>query len=103
MNKAFHCVRHFLFPSCTQNLIFLLGFRGGFNHGQRIVETYIHCDKMYYLLVLVTEASSRTSLMYFPTLTSPVTDTNSGGTVVIPRENSKSKHCCLGAPGEVLQ
>ncbi|PKU31549.1 ras gtpase-activating protein ngap isoform x1 [Limosa lapponica baueri] len=66
--------------------------RGVFNQGQRIVKTYIHCDKVYYLLVLVTENSSRTSLMYFPTLASLVTDTSSGVTAVIPRENGKSRH-----------
>lgn len=90
--NSFHCVTLFLFPPCTQNLIFLLGFGGVFNQGQRTVKTYIHCDKIYYLLVLVTEASSRTSLMHFPLLPSPVTDISSGVTVVVPRENSKSRH-----------
>lgn len=84
------------FSSLHPNLIFLLGFRGGFNQGQRIAKTCIHCDEIYCSLVLVTEASSRTPGMYFPTPPSPVTDTSSGMTVVIPRESSRSSHCCTG-------
>lgn len=103
MSNTCHCVGLFPFPICVQNLIFLLAFRGVFNQGQMIVKIYIHCDKFYYLLVLVTEASTRTSLMYFSTLPSPLTDTSSGATAVIPRENSKNKHWCMEPQGRFLR
>lgn len=99
MNNTSHCVRLSFFPSLHPNLIFLLGFRDGFNQGQRIAKTYMHCDKICCSLVLVTEASSSsTPGRYFPTLPPPVTDTSSGVTVVIPREQT----LLHGAHGEAL-